>query len=100
MGVAPSSELALWIIDCTCVCGHRWTHSHVTHRMGGTPNPQEEAHGTIVRLHPTRRQFNHCHRCVQLSLGIGWEQPHAKPHAQPPTIMQSLMTKLTNGGLT
>jgi hypothetical protein len=81
-------NLILWINECSCVCGNRWTHSYPTFSRGGTPGPIEEAKGTITHIIPSRRQFNHCHRCVSLGLGIGWQ---ASPVASP---VQSTLARL------
>lgn len=70
-------QLALWIHDCSCVCGNKWTHSYVTMLMGGTPTPQLEYHGEVIRVVETiTHHTNHCYRCVNLALlNKGWSKP-------------------------
>lgn len=68
--------LALWVVPNTCDCGQKWTHSYITHLMGGTPLDEQILKGTIHRIVETLpRHHRHCHRCISLFSGIGWSKP-------------------------
>lgn len=79
-----SIPLTLWIVDCSCSCGNRWTHSYETHINGGTPTEVEILQGLVLRLIPTKRHFNSCFRCAPLGLGLNWEKPQEKPQPVAP----------------
>lgn len=98
MSYLEKPDLLLWIQENSCVCGFAWTHSYTTLALGGTPGPEEEHRGRLTRIIATpRRHHNHCHRCVSLSLGIGWES--AAPSAPPAPVLRtnaltSVLTKI------
>jgi len=81
-------SLKLNVQDHKCICGNQWTHSYATFMAGGTPSPQEEHKLPLTHLYtaPTRHH-NHCHRCVNLALGVGWTRPQS-------TRPQSLLAEL------
>jgi hypothetical protein len=73
--------LHLEILQCSCSCGQRWTHSYPLAAsrdkglLGGTPNPQmlQKLQHESYTIH--YRNFNGCFRCVSLQLSEGWTKP-------------------------
>lgn len=81
MGVLVIDCLHLEILQCTCTCGHQWTHSYSlcaskNHGLlGGKPNPQmlhKLQHESYTQHY---RHFTGCSRCVPLQLSEGWTKP-------------------------
>lgn len=78
-------SLHLDIIQCSCVCGNKWTHSHTwlasrAHGyLGGSPTPLQmeklQYHSYTSKLW----NVNGCHRCVPLQLSEGWTKPLIAP---------------------
>ena len=73
--------LHLEILQCSCTCGHKWTHSYSLCAskdkglLGGKPNPIQ--HHKLLHESYTQhyRNFNGCSRCVPLQLSEGWTKP-------------------------
>lgn len=79
--MSSPTELVLTIVDNTCACGNRWTHSYPllagSNYFGGTPSPEEEHTLPVTRIAKQRRLYSHCFRCIPLvlpTLGLpGWQ---------------------------
>ena len=81
--------LHLEILQCSCSCGQRWTHSYPLAAgsdgtLGGRPDPQMQLKLTHRTMTVHHRQFNGCFRCVSLQLSEGWTKPLVESfQAQP-----------------
>jgi hypothetical protein len=90
-----SHSLLLWIQDCSCKCGQRWVHSHLTYNNGGTPLPKDEDKLSVSAIVHSRRSASHCHRCAPLGLGVGWERAESAAPTVSVSKPSAIKTKLS-----
>lgn len=88
-------QLHLDIIQCSCSCGNRWTHSRTLlassdGALGGTPSPHQELKLRYESITELRWNTNGCHRCVPLQLSKNWTQPLPAQRFEPKPAIEPL----------
>lgn len=90
--------LHLEILQCSCTCGQRWTHSYPLAAntqdglLGGTPTPEMQLKLKVESYTLHYHHYESCWRCVPLQLSEGWTKPlpaedfkEPGPQARPTT---------------
>ncbi len=87
--------LHLHILNCSCTCGHKWTHSNLwlasqkAGYLGGTPDPHQSLKLPCLSMEETQRHYEHCARCVPLALGKSWVSPLKLQLVTPGRVLAS-----------